>query len=173
MQGAAPNPYCEGVVQKDPAAGENPQSVAIVAEWRNFRFADLGDLTWDREMSLFCPSNKVGKVDLYLTTHHGADSPKALWGMEPRVAIQNNGPRKGGDATGWKTVTDTPGLEDLWQLHFAMAGGSEANAPDAQIANLRENGEGNHIRVTVKEDGSFTVLNPRNTFSREYPARGQ
>lgn len=166
-----PNPYCEGVESRAAATGENPQSVALVVEYGSFRFADLGDLTWDREMSMLCPANKVGQVDLYLTTHHGADSPQAIWGMAPRVAIQNNGPRKGGNATGWHTLMDSPGLEDVWQLHFAMAGGSQANAPDAQIANLRESGEGHHLKVTAREDGSFTVENPRNKFSRSYGPR--
>ncbi len=151
--------------------GENPQSVAIVVGYRNFRFADFGDLGWNGELSLMCPTNKVGQVDLFLATHHGGESPRAIWDLKPRVVVMNNGPRKGDDPEGWKNVMASPGLVDLWQLHFAMANGSEANAPDAFIANLAENGKGEHLKVEVEKDGSFTVTNPRNKYTRAYAAR--
>ena len=107
-----PNPYCGGIPQSqsDLEAGENSQSLAVVIQFGKFRFADLGDLTWNKELALLCPENKVGKIDLYLTTHHGGESPKAIWGMTPRVAIMNNGPSKGGDPAGWKNVMASPGL---------------------------------------------------------------
>jgi competence protein ComEC len=166
-----PNPNCAGIPpsQSDLEAGENSQSVGVVIQFGKFRFADLGDLTWNKELALLCPENKVGKVDLYLTTHHGGESPKAIWGMAPRVAIMNNGPSKGGD--GWKTVMASPGLEDLWQLHFALAGGKEANVPDTFIANVDANDQGRHLKVAALADGSFTVTNPRNKFSKTYAAK--
>jgi competence protein ComEC len=168
-----PNPYCGGISerQSDDEAGENSQSLAVVIQFGKFRFADLGDLTWNKELALLCPENKVGKVDLYLTTHHGGESPKAIWGMAPRVAIMNNGPSKGGDPAGWKNVMASPGLEDLWQLHFALAGGKDTNVPDTFIANVDPNDQGKHLKVSALADGSFTVTNPRNKFSKTYPAK--
>ena len=88
--------------------------------------------------------------------------------MAPRVAIMNNGPRKGADPAGWKTVSESPGLEDLWQLHFALAAGKEANAPDLRIANIEEHCEGLYLKVTAEENGEFTVYNPRNKYSKTY-----
>jgi hypothetical protein len=88
--------------------------------------------------------------------------------MAPRVAIMNNGPRKGGDPAGWKTVSESPGLEDLWQLHFALANGKEANVPDLRIANIDEHCAGLYLKVTAEENGEFTVYNPRNKFSKTY-----
>jgi competence protein ComEC len=168
-----PNPYCGGIPesQSDLEAGENSQSLALVIQFGKFRFADLGDLTWNKELALLCPENKVGKVDLYLTTHHGGESSKAIWGMMPRVAIMNNGPSKGGDPAGWKNVMASPGLEDLWQLHFALAGGKETNVPDTFIANVDANDQGKHLKVSALADGSFTVTNPRNKFSKTYAAK--
>ncbi len=168
-----PNPNCAGVAerQSDDETGENSQSVGVVIQFGKFRFADLGDLSWNKELALLCPENKVGKVDLYLTTHHGGESPKAIWGMAPRVAIMNNGPDKGGDPAGWKNVMASPGLEDLWQLHFAVAGGKETNVPDTFIANVDVNDQGKHLKVSALADGSFTVTNPRNKFSKTYAAR--
>jgi competence protein ComEC len=168
-----PNPYCGGIPQSqsDLEAGENSQSLALVIQFGKFRFADLGDLTWNKELALLCPENKVGKVDLYLTTHHGGESPKAIWGMTPRVAIMNNGPDKGADPLGWKNVMASPGLEDLWQLHFALAGGKETNVPDTFIANVDPNDQGKHLKVVALADGSFTVTNPRNKFSKTYASK--
>lgn len=169
-----PNPHCAGLAeQQGPLEpGENSQSVGVVVTFGKFHFADLGDLTWNKQLALLCPDNKVGKVDLYLTTHHGGDdSPKALWGMAPRVAIMNNGPMKGGDPLGWKTVKASPGLEDLWQLHFALAGGKDTNVPDTFIANVDANDQGRHLKVSALADGSFTVTNPRNKFTKTYPRR--
>ena len=36
-----------------------------------FEPIDLGDLTWNGELDLMCPTNRIGTVDLYLTSHHG------------------------------------------------------------------------------------------------------
>lgn len=165
-----PNPYCAGIGDRQTSDenGENSQSVGVVIRFGKFRFADLGDLSWNQELALLCPENKVGKIDLYLTTHHGGDSPKAIWGMTPRVAIMNNGPSKGADPLGWKNVRASPGLEDLWQLHFALAGGEETNVPDTFIANVDANDQGNHLKVSALADGSFTVTNPRNKFNKTY-----
>jgi competence protein ComEC len=168
-----PNPNCAGIAerQSDLEAGENSQSLALVIQFGKFRFADLGDLTWNKELALLCPENKVGKIDLYLTTHHGGESPKAIWGMTPRVAIMNNGPDKGADPLGWKKAMASPGLEDLWQLHFALAGGKETNVPDTFIANVDANDQGKHLKVSALADGTFTVTNPRNKFSKTYAAK--
>ncbi len=165
-----PNPYCAGVAEQQTPdeQGENSQSVGVIITFGKFRFADLGDLSWNKQLALLCPENKAGKIDLYLTTHHGGESPKAIWGMAPRVAIMNNGPDKGADPLGWKNVMASPGLEDLWQLHFALAGGKETNVPDTFIANVDAHGEGKHLKVSALEDGSFTVTNPRNKFSKTY-----
>jgi competence protein ComEC len=174
-RGGEPNPYCAGIQpHKDgegDETGENPQSAGIVVELGKFRFGDFGDITWNKELALLCPENKVGKLDLYLTTHHGGESSKAIWGLAPRVAIMNNGPRKGGDPQGWKVITASPGLEDLWQLHFAIAGGKEANAPDPLIANVDETGTSFYLKVSASADGSFTVFNPRNKYMKTYSVK--
>lgn len=168
------NPYCEGVKPEEGETGENPQSAGVLIEYGKFRFSDLGDITWNKELALLCPENRAGKVDLAITTHHGTTvSPKAIYAMAPRVIIENNGPRKGGDPDAWKVLKASPGLEDLWQLHFGLAGGKESNAPDTLIANLEEKCQGLHLKVTADANGSFTVYNPRNKYSKAYPAKVQ
>lgn len=169
-----PNPYCSGIAPHPQGAvdetGENPQAVGVVIELGQFRFGDFSDITWNKELALLCPENKAGHLDLYLTTHHGGESSKAIWGLAPRVAIMNNGPNKGGDPAGWRVIKASPGLEDLWQLHFALAGGSDANAADTYIANV-DGDLGEYLKVTAEPTGAFTVTNHRNKFTRTYAAK--
>ena len=91
--------------------------------------------------------------------------------MKPRVAIQNNGADKGGAASAWHIVRDSPGLQDLWQLHTSKAGGHDANTADNLIANLDET-TSHMIKVSARQDGSFTVTNTRNNLTKTYPAAG-
>ena len=166
-----PNPACSGVPLKEQDPTENARSVGFVLSWNAFRFVDLGDLTWNKEMDLVCPNNLLGTVSLYLTTHHGMDasnSPAIVQALHPKVAIMNNGARKGGSPSAWNVVRNSPGLEDLWQIHFAVAGGKEANSPDTFIANIDEACEGKWLHVSVASDGQFTVTNSRNKFSKTY-----
>lgn len=167
-----PNPFCEGLKPKSGESGENPQSGGLVVQFGNFRFADLGDIIYDEELALLCPENRVGKVSLLLTPHHATHvSPKADYAMAPSVVIMNNGPNKGGNIDSYKMWRAMPGLEDLWQLHFAMAGGKDANSPDTFLANIDEKCEGKYLKVTAHEDGSFTVYNSRNKYTKTYAGR--
>ena len=84
----------------------------------------------------------------------------------------NNGARKGGKPEAWSQISQSPGLEDLWQLHYAIEGGAEHNVADAKIANLNEREcPGDYIKVSASEDGSFTVFNKRNKYMKNYGAK--
>ena len=75
-------------------------------------------------------------------SHHGIDrsnSPALVHGLQPRVAIMNNGTRKGGAPDTFKVLETSPGLEDLWQLHWSYNVGVEHNAPGVFIANIDDN----------------------------------
>jgi competence protein ComEC len=167
-----PNPVCNSEPQAETDITENARSLGILVSYGKFRFIDLGDLTRNKERELACPNNLVGTVDLYLTTHHGLFQSNAkviVDALHPRVAIMNNGPHKGGSKEAWETVHNSPGLEDLWQLHYALDSDKEHNAPEMFIANPAENCEGKYIKVTAEQDGSFTVSNSRNGYEKTYP----
>jgi beta-lactamase superfamily II metal-dependent hydrolase len=171
---ASPNALCAAHKPLPDDPSENAQSVGVVIAHGAFRMVDLGDLTWNKEHALACPSSLIGPVDLYLTTHHGAQNsgPAALvHALKPRVAIMNNGAKKGGSPSAWRIVRDSPGLEDLWQLHTSVEGGRESNAAEQFIANLDET-TAHAIKVSAKEDGSFTVTNGRNSTTKTYQAPG-
>jgi competence protein ComEC len=168
-----PNPACAETKPMGADPGENARSLGFLLTFGKFRFLDLGDLTWDKELELMCPSNRIGTVDVFLVSHHGmniSNSPALVWGIRPRVAIMNNGAQKGGSPEAWSVVEKSPGLEDLWQLHFSQAGGQEHNVAEQFIANPGANDGGYSIEVVVAPDGSFRVTNGRTGFSKNYPA---
>ena len=169
-----PNGGCAAAPRKDADPTENARSLGIVVRYGKFRFADFGDLTWNKELELVCPSNRVGNVDVYLTTHHGMDmsGPEAIvHSLAPRVAIMNNGARKGGSPAAWRALKSSPGLEDLWQVHFAVAGGKDTNVAEDMIANLDEKCAGFGLMVSAEKSGAFSVTNERNSKSKQYAAR--
>lgn len=168
------NPLCRDEKRKEDDPTENARSVGFVLSYGKFRFLNLGDLTWNKELDLVCPANRIGTVDVYLTTHHGMNmsGPAALvHAVRPRVAVMNNGARKGGAPEALKVVRGAPGLEDLWQLHYSIAAGDELNAREQFIANLEENCLGDWLKLSASADGSFTITNGRNGQSKSYGAR--
>jgi competence protein ComEC len=212
-----PNPACADFKARDESRvdPDNHQSAGVVISVGKFRTVNLGDFTYNREQELMCPNNPIGTVDLYMTSHHGIDqsgSPALVHGLRPRVAVMNNSARKGGAVPTMMTLFTSPGLEDVWQLHWAYAAGLELNAPSLFIANVEDaatmanvllnppptfgqapargagapggagrpggpgGGRGGHtgpaflIKVSAQADGSFTVTNTRNNFSKSYAA---
>ena len=166
-----PNPFCSGVQQKATDPTENARSVGVVMTFGKLRIVDLGDLTWNKELELMCPENKLGKADIFIVSHHGTDlsnSPALVHRLQPRVAIMDNGATKGASPSAWDVVKSSPGLEGFWQLHFADAGGSEHNTQDPYIANVSDTDTGFYLKVTAYEDGHFEVYNPRNKFEKQY-----
>ncbi len=259
--GGAANPACANVQPVDESAyfdADNGDSAGFMLTFGRFRTVNLGDLTWNGELQMMCPTNRLGTVDLYLTSHHGlaqSGSPALVHALKPRVVVMNNGTRKGGEAKTFSVLQETVGLEDLWQLHWSYNARME-NAPARFIANVDDAatiasqitapppaapgagfgppggraggpppgagpggpggpgargpgpggpgaggpggpgggppggfgppagfgggpggpGAGGHtpayiIQVTARDDGSFTVTNTRNGFSKTYPSR--
>ena len=194
------NPYCASFKPQDVDTTENAQSVGSIVTFGKFRVAHLGDLTWNKEFNLMCPANRIGIVDLFVVSHHGqpiSNSDVLVHAIQPRVAIMNNGTRKGGQPDAMRIIHSAPGLEDLWQLHFSLLSGQEYTVPGLFIANSVDepqaampvaamappppgpavppppahNGTAYWIKVSAQTDGSFTVTNGRNGFSKTYKAR--
>jgi competence protein ComEC len=165
------NPYCasEAVPPDDPT--ENARSLGILLTYGKFRMIDLGDLTKKKELELVCPNNRVGTVDLYVVTHHGFEQSNAksiVWVLHPRVAVMDNGPHKGGSQQAWETVHNSPGLQDFWQLHYAVDAGRDHNVNEDFIANVDDKSDGNYIKVMAQADGSFVVTNSRTNHKKKY-----
>jgi beta-lactamase superfamily II metal-dependent hydrolase len=172
-QASGPNPLCADFKPKDPDPGENARSVGSMIAFGRFRMANLGDLTWNKEQELVCPNNVLGTVSVYLTTHHGVGTsgpPVIVHALKPRVTIMNNGPRKGGSVEAMAIVRSSPELEDFWQLHYSLAA-TTANMPEPMIANLDESAA-HYLKISARQDGSFTVTNSRTKETKSYTALG-
>jgi beta-lactamase superfamily II metal-dependent hydrolase len=199
--GGAANPYCaDSKPNPDEGGVENSMSVGSVVTFGKFRVAHLGDLTQVKEFPLMCPLNRIGTVDLWVVSHHGqpmSNSEVLVHAIHPRVAILNNGTRKGGQPAAMKVIYSSPGLEDLWQLHFSLLSGQEYTQPGLFIANTIDdqpesmpvapmtpptpgpnvppppahNGTAYWVKASAQSDGTFTVTNARNGFSKTYKAR--
>jgi competence protein ComEC len=201
MAGAGkPNPYCGATPNPDEGGVENSMSVGSVIAFGKFRLVHLGDLTQKIEVKLMCPNNQIGVADLWVVSHHGqpmSNGQMLVHAIQPRVAILNNGTRKGGQPDAMKVVFSSPRLEDLWQLHFSLLSGQEYTAPGMFIANPVDeqppampvaptpapapgpgtspppvhNGKAYWLKVSAQTDGSFRVTNTRNGFNKTYNAK--
>ena len=190
------NPACATFKPTD-SNEEDPQSVGSYITFGKFRTVHLGDLPTQKEFDLMCPKTRIDTADVLLGLHHGQDTSNSevlVHAVRPRVAIMNNGTRKGGWPSVMKTLYSSPGLEDLWQIHFSVLSGQEYTMPGMFIANTYDepltampisgvaapapgstaspppahNGTAYWIKISAREDGSFTVTNARNGFSKTY-----
>jgi hypothetical protein len=161
IQGAPLNPLAKEHKPKEADPSDNARSLGFLLSYGAFRFLDLGDLTWNVEYKLVAPSDKIGRVDVYQVTHHGADlsnNPVLLKTVKPHVAVMNNGPRKGGSAVVVADVRRLPELQAFYQLHRNQETGALENADADCIANPDEKCNGEPIRLSVARDGkSYTV----------------
>jgi competence protein ComEC len=185
----APSPGCFMTPERIENEVEDGQSLGLLISFGKFRFIDLGDLTWNISYRLFCPENKIGRVDLYMMSHHGLSidkeaqgeqlwsasscSPAEVYGLHPRVAVLSAGEDYVGRLAtpeAWQTTHSSPGLEDIWELHYQAQGGALNNPDEKFVAcdNVNDCHGGTWIKVSAEQDGSFTVTNKRNGFSKRY-----
>jgi beta-lactamase superfamily II metal-dependent hydrolase len=172
--GGKENASCANAAKPPVDVTENPRSVGTLITFGKLRILDLGDLTADKEMELMCPMNKIGAVDIYVASHHGSPnsgSAALVHAIAPRVAIMDNGARKGGSIVAWDVIEKSPGLEDLWQLHRSEEGGDAHNVAASFLANLQGPDTGNYLKVTASADGSFGVFNSRTRETKKYAAK--
>lgn len=168
------NPMCAGVEQKDRTGGEeNVRSLGMVMTFGKTRLLDLGDLTWNKELELLCPANRIGKVDIYFVTGHGMDlsSSPPTAALDPLVALMQNGPTKGGDAAVLNTVKSFPDMQGLWQEHYSVRF-PELNSAAETIANLDQQPDMAYpIAMEITPGGEITVRNGRSGYSKVYRSR--
>jgi beta-lactamase superfamily II metal-dependent hydrolase len=168
------NPACKESDTRPADKTENLRSLGTLITFGKLRLLDLGDLTWDKEMELMCPVNKLGLADVYIVSHHGwqqSSSPALVWGIVPRVAIMDNGAKKGGTPSTWDIIEKSPHLENLWQVHYSEEGGAAHNVAAEFIANPQGTDAGNYLELIGYADGGFDMFNSRTQETKKYPAR--
>jgi competence protein ComEC len=155
------NPIAADFKPQAPDPSDNAKSLGFVLSFGGFRFLDLGDLTWNMEQKLIDPTDKIGPIDVYQTTHHGlevSNNPTLIKTVNPRVAVFNNGPRKGGHPDVTRTLRSLPDIQAIYQLHRNVTAGPELNTRPENIANTEEQCAGEYVKLSVAPDGrSYTV----------------
>jgi len=165
------NKLCAPSAQPPRDLDENPRSTGVRVTFGKFSFLDVGDLSGQPLFNLACPKSLIGPVDVYLVAHHGGPDvadPATFSAFKPRVAIMNNGVKKGGAQTTYQALHHVAGLEDVWQLHKSDAAG-DSNFPAERVANLDES-TAFWIKLTAAKDGSFHVVNARTHEEQAYGA---
>ena len=171
--GGTANEFCGSSETRPADKTENGRSLGVEIAFGELKLLDLGDLTWDKEMQLMCPANRLGHVDIYIVSHHGwyqSSSPALVDAIHPRIAVMDNGESKGGSTPTLKTIAASPGLETLWQLHYSAEGGEQNNTAAEYIANPLGTDAGFYLELTGSEDGSFEVFNARTKAVKAYSA---
>ena len=165
------NPACQSEPKPPADVTENSKSLGTFMTYGKFRLLDLGDLTKDKELELVCPKNLIGRVDLFIVSHHGwnqSNTRSLVSAIQPKAAIMNNGAHKGASTDAWQIVHDVVG-DRLWQLHYAVDGGPEHNVNEKYIANPdEENDAGHYLEVEAHKNGAFTITNSRTNQTVSY-----
>src|SRR5262249_21784565 len=150
--GAPENPIAKEHKPQPEDKTDNAKSLGFLLSFGDFRFLDLGDLTWNIEYKLVHPSDKIGPVDVYQSTHHGleiSNNPVLIKTVRPRVAIFNNGARKGGHPQVIGTLRRLPEIKAIYQVHRNVTVGSQENTDPEFIANPDEVCKGEAIKLAV------------------------
>lgn len=175
--GDAENPIAKDHKPMAADPSDNARSLGFLLSFGGFRFLDLGDLTWNIEYKLVAPTNKIGLIDVYQSTHHGleiSNNPVVIKSVRPTVAIFNNGPKKGGHPDVIATLRSLPTIQHrderdpnktffaIYQMHKNLTAPSGVNAPNEFIANMEDSdkckGDG-YIKLSVAPDSkSYTVM---------------
>lgn len=158
-----PNPYAKDHKPKPRDKSDNAESLSFLLTFGEFKFLCCGDLTWNVEAKLVTPNNPLGKVDLFMVTHHGlptSNNPVLVRAIDPIVAVMCNGPTKGGHADTQATLKKVKSLKHLYQLHQNIKLDADKQSPPEFIANQGKTPDckGVSVKASVAKDGkSYTV----------------
>jgi len=172
-----PNPFAKDHEPAPVDKSDNAASISMLMEFGKFRFLCCGDLTWNMEAKLVTPNNPIGKIDLFMVTHHGlptSNNPVLVKAIDPTVAVMCNGPTKGGHANIIATLNACESLKDLYQLHRNIKLNDDEQRPAEFIANSDStaNCKGTWVKASVAVDGeSYTVQIGADGKKRTYQCR--
>lgn len=172
-----PNPFAKLHEARPEDRTDNAASVSLLTTFGNFKFLCCGDLTWNVEAKLVTPNNPLGKVDVFMVTHHGlptSNNPALVLAVDPVVAIMCNGPTKGGHEQTQQTLRKVKSLKHLYQLHQNVNLAADQQAPGKFIANVGKLGEcdGVFVKMSVAPNGtSYTVQIGEDGKARKYKTR--
>ena len=159
-----PNPFAKDLKPSEEDPSDNAASVSFLTKFGKFSFLCCGDLTHQIEAKLMTPNNPLGKVELFMVTHHGlgvSNHPALVLAIDPRVCVMCNGPTKGCDPSTNATLRQIKSLQAVYQLHRNVKLKADEQTPAEFIANnVDDSGscQGVFVKVSVAPGGeSYTA----------------
>lgn len=177
-QEEAPTPaVCAQHETRGKDMSQNANSVVLLVQFGAFRFLDAADLTWELEKKLVCPYNLVGQVDVFQVDHHGlaeSNNPVLVEAIAPRVAIINNGHRKGAAPATLATLRKVSTIDAIYQLHRNLGVDDSVNTSAHRIANEAQKCDANVVTLEVSPNGKrYQVSVPAKGTSESYAVWSQ
>ncbi len=161
LDAKAPEGALNAPGQREPDPSDNALSLGFVLEYGDFRFLDLGDLTWNKESLLVYPKDLLGRIDVYQSTHHGleiSNHPDLMKQVRPTIAVFNNGPRKGAHPRVIRDLRRLEHFEGIFQLHKNLTAPDSDNAPSTHVANPSESCEALGINIEVDGEAKQYIV---------------
>lgn len=160
---AAKNSYASLHKPHEVDTSDNANSLGFLLRYGNFRFIDLGDLTWNLEYRLIAPNDKIGLIDVYQTTHHGIDqsnNPALIKTVRPIVAVVNNGPHKGGTPQLFQNLLDCGSLQAIYEQHHYLDAPPPADLAGRKlyVANEDEQCKAVFMHIQVAADSNTYLV---------------
>ena len=165
------NPYCKDA-EHFPADTTENCGLWDIINFGKLRILDLGDITHDKEMQLMCPINKIGKIDIYIVSHHGwckAAARRSCTASLHGWPSWTTGPRKAGLRRCGTSLRNRPARRSLAAALFRK-GGAGHNVASEFIANPEGPDAAHDLELTADPDGNFDIFNSRTQKSKHYPA---
>ena len=173
-----PNPFFKDLKPSEEDPSDNAASVSFLTKFGKFSFLCCGDLTHQIEAKLMTPNNPLGKVELFMVTHHGlgvSNHPALVLAIDPRVCVMCNGPTKGCDPSTNATLRQIKSLQAVYQLHRNVKLKPDEQTPAEFIANnVDDSGscQGTFVKVSVASGGeSYSVQIGLDGAKREFKTR--
>ncbi|MBM3969742.1 MAG: MBL fold metallo-hydrolase [Planctomycetes bacterium] len=173
-----PNPFADDFKTPEVDPTDNAASVSFLTKFGKFSFLCCGDLTHQIEKKLMTPNNPLGKVELFMVTHHGlgvSNHPAFVLAIDPRVCVMCNGPTKGCDPSTNATLRQIKSLQAIYQLHRNVKLKADEQTPAEFIANNVDDTascKGVFVKASVAPGGeSYTVQIGSDGAKREFKTR--
>jgi hypothetical protein len=117
---------------------DNARSIGFLLTCGGFKFADFGDLTWNVEHKLVCPTkpdrNRRRVPGLPSRAGH-QQQPGAAQGRQPDRRGHQQRRQEGRHSGAFKWLKETPSIKDIFQLHRNVATGPGENTAPELTAN--------------------------------------
>jgi beta-lactamase superfamily II metal-dependent hydrolase len=174
-----PNPFAQEHQPQPDDPTDNAKSLSFLLRYGDFSFLCCGDLTWNVEAKLMTPNNPLGRIELFMVTHHGLDvsnNPVLVKAIDPIVTVMCNGPTKGGNPRTQQTLRQLSSLKAAYQLHRNVELKDEEQTPAEFIANSgpTDGCPGHYVKASVAPDGkSFIIEMSGSNRQRTIACRGR